>query len=120
MALTANVPLADCAGDSTGISWLRGYEVLLEPPVHPLPNLPPGELLALAVGITSWLANPAMLVGLAFYRFREATWAMVLGGLAVGMGAMQLPGVQFDLAQAAWLGAPGMLAVAGSLAREDY
>ena len=33
---------------------------------------------------------------------------------------MQLPGVQFDLAQAAWLGAPGMLAVAGSLAREDY
>jgi hypothetical protein len=102
------------------IGQLRGYEVLLEPPVQPLPRLPPGELLALVVGITSWLANPAMIIALAFYRFREATWAMVLGGLAVMMGLMELPGVEFDLAHLAWLGAPAVLAAAGALAREDY
>lgn len=97
-----------------------GFEILLEPPVGPLPHLPPGELLALAVGVTSWLANPATIVALAFYRYREATWAMVLGGLAVGMGAMELPGADQDLAHVAWLAGPGLVAIAGWLAREDY
>lgn len=102
------------------VGRLVGYEVLLEPPIHPLPNLPPGELLALAVGTTAWLANPALVVALAFYRHREPTWALVLGGLAVGMGVMDLSGAYPDLAQAAWLAAPALVALAGQLARADY
>lgn len=113
--LPAGIPVE---GGAPG-SRLLGYQVLLEPPVHPLPNLE-GELLALAVGTTSWLANPAMIIALAFYRFREATWALVLGGLAVGMGALELPGAQPDLAQLAWLGGPALVALAGHLARADY
>jgi hypothetical protein len=99
---------------------LLGYQVLGMPPVAPLPHLPEGELVEIAVGLSAWLANPMFLIALACYRYREAALTMVLGVAALVFGAMELPAADIAIGHAAWLAAPALLVLAARWARADW
>lgn len=120
--LAAFVLPAGVAGDEpAGMPGrLLGYEVLLEPPVGALRRLPEGELFAWAVGLCAWVVNPAFIVALALFRYHEATVAMVVAGLGLGMGLFAVPAADPAIGHLAWLGSAALLATAAAWARSEF
>jgi hypothetical protein len=79
-----------------------------------------GSTVTLVATVGAWLANPLFVLGLALFRTREATGALVLGSLGALLAAGMLTVINPGPGHLLWLASMALLAIAAARGRSEW